>query len=609
MGQRLKTTEKIENNDVDKLDGNKVDELKVTLLERMSAELLDKDLFVSMSADDLSKIISVRDDCFDRKNRLIHHVLARFGEDFRYSFQSFFDDSVFKGKSQSEIEREYLMTKSSFLNEVIYVNKDLAKGINILSEDTDFNPPPFKRKVSYIMGFLDNSSPFIIKDDLKNSLSPKKLTSASIDELTNSKTQKKSIALKTGVSSDKVTFLINSSKYVKYLFQYGSNPKNYSIEQENDKYIIHFDPPIGENSIKLIALNSESVAKEKLLKILQYFAEKNQSCQNFHVVEHILLRTVDQNQANYILLDENEKNELFQSIIVADEASQLNAAKDAIILASYANNYIVLSSNSGDYKVILKNAIGTYLAKSIKAFQTEGEAKKFISSSVDSFQIIKNEKQFSNYIKLDNTKEFLFQVLDEKNEVLVSGLEPESIPENNEKSNYLLSYAKEIDHYEIIEESPDLFIIYLLDDSKRKIGRLAKQFSTLMKSQDYIKNLVDYFKDLAQKGSKDLNLRYNRIGSRTANDFNFRLSIVYPNWTDKFNRNSYFKMFHKVLFDSLPAHLSVSLVGLDFDQMNNFEKLYFDYLGKLKEDSIETRSARSSLSNKIFDLLISDDSH
>ena len=49
-----------------------------------------------------------------------------------------------------------------------------------------------------------------------------------------------------------------------------------------------------------------------------------------------------------------------QSIIVADEASQLNAAKDAIILASYANNYIVLSSNSGDYKVILKNAIGTY---------------------------------------------------------------------------------------------------------------------------------------------------------------------------------------------------------------------------------------------------------
>ena len=608
LGQRIKTTSKIKSNDVEKLDGNKIDELKVTLLERMSAELLDKDLFVSMSADDLSKIISVRDDCFDRKNRLIHHVLARFGEDFRYSFKAYFDDSVFMGKSQREIEREYLMTKSSFLNEVIYANKYLAKGINILSEDANINPPPFKRKVSYIMGFVDNS-PFIVKDDFKNSLSPKKLTSASIDELTNSKTQKKSIVLKSGVSSDKVTFLINSSKYVKYLFQYGSNQKNYSLEQENDKYIIHFNPPTGENSTKLIALNSESAAKEKLLKILQYFAEKNQSCQNFHVVEHILLRPVDQTQANYILLDENKKNELFQSITVVDETSQINAAKDAIILASYVNNYIVLSSNSGDYKVILKNAIGTYLAKSIKAFQTEGEAKKFISSSVDSFQIIKNEKQFSNYIKLDNTNEFLFQLLDEKNEVLISGLEPESIPENNQRSNYLLSYAKEIDHYKVIEESPDLFIIYLLDDSKRKIGRSEKQFSSLIKSQDYIKDLVVYFEDLVQKGSKDLNLRYYRIGSRTANDFNFRLSIVYPNWTAKFNRKSYFKLFRKVLFDSLPAHLSVSLVGLDFDQMHNFEKLYFNYLSKLREDSIETRSERLSMSGKIFDLLITNDSH
>ena len=72
----------------------------------------------------------------------------------------------------------------------------------------------------------------------------------------------------------------------------------------------------------------------------------------------------------------------------------------------------------------------------------------------------------------------MFQVLDE-NEVLVSGLEPESIPENNEKSNYLLSYAKEIDHYEIIEESPDLFIIYLLDDSKREDRPFGKAIFNL----------------------------------------------------------------------------------------------------------------------------------
>ena len=607
VSKDLERESESEKKQLEALDHNTVDDLKNSLHKTMSAELLDQDLYVSMTIDDLSRIVSMHDDAFDRKDRLITHVLARFGEDFRHSFQAFFDDSVFKGKSQSELEGDYLTTKSAFLNEVIHANKYLAKGVNILSKEVTHIQSPFKRKVSYLMGFAQHSSPFIIKDDLKSKLSPKRLTSASINEITNTKTQKKAIALKTGVSSDKVTFLVNSSKYLKYLFQYGSNHKNYSIEQEDDQYIIYFNPPTGETPTKLIALDSESAAKQKRLQVLQYFAEKNQSCQNFHVVEHILLRPVDQTQANYILLDENKEKELFQSIIVIDETSQISAAKDAIILASYANNYTVLSSSVGDYKVMLKNAIGTFLAKSIEVFKTEGSAKKFILSSIDSFQVIKNEKQFSNYIKLDNTKEFLFQVLNEKNDILLSGLEPESISDYNEKSTDLLSNAKELDQYKVIEESPDVFVIYLTDDSGTKMARIEKKLSSKLTSEAYINELVAYFEQLIEKGSKDLNLRYHRLGSRTADDFNFRLSIVYPNWTEKFNRKSYLKLFHKIIFDCLPAHLSVNLVGLDFDQMSSFEKLYFDYLDQLKKDPIETRLQRLSASNKILDLLIAND--
>ena len=599
-----KRASKVEKNSLDELNLNRLDELKILLLEIMSAELLDQDLYVNMTVGDLSRIISMHDNVFDRKDRLITHVLARFGEDFRHSFQAFFDDSAFKGKSQSEIEKDYLRIKSSFLNEVIHANKYLAKGVNILSKQVTHIQSPFKRKVSYLMGFEQHSSPFIIKDDLNSNLSPKILTSASINEITNTKTQKKSLVLKTGVSSEKVTFLVNSSKYLKYLFQYGSNPKNYSIQQEDDQYIIYFNPPTGETPTQLIALDSESAATQKRLQVLQYFAERNQSCQNFHVVEHILLRPVDQTQTNYILFDENKEEELFQSTIVKDETFQMSAAKDAIILGSYANNYTVLSSSAGDYIVMLKNAIGTFLAKSIEVFKTEGLAKKFILSSIDSFQMIKNEKQFSNHIKLDNTKEFLFQVLNEKNDILFSGLEPESISDYTEKSNYLLSNAKELDQYEVIEESPDVFVIYLTDDSGTKIARIEKKLPSKLNSENYINELVAYFEKLIEKGSKDLNLRYYRLGSRTAGDFNFKLSIVHPNWTDKFNRKSYLKLFRKIIFDCLPAHLSVSLVGLDFDQMSVFEKLYFDYLDQLKKDPIESRLERLSASNKIFDLLI-----
>ena len=307
------------------------------------------------------------------------------------------------------------------------------------------------------------------------------------------------------------------------------------------------------------------------------------------------------------MLDENKKNELFQSITVLDETSQMSAAKDAILLASYANNYTVLNSSAGDYKVMLKNAIGTILAKSTKVFDTEGAAKKFILSSVDTFQVIKIEKQFSNYIRLDNKKDFLFQVLNEKNDLLFSSLEPESISDYNEKAKQLLSNAKELDQYEVIEESPDLFIIYLVNGSGIKMARIEKKFSSKLKSEDHINELVAYFEKLIEKGSKNLNFRYHRLGSRTADDFNFRISIVYPNWTEKFNRKSYFKLFRKIIFDCLPAHLSVNLVGLDFDEMSVFEKLYFDYLDRLKKDPFENRSQRLSSSNKILDILIAND--
>ena len=605
--QHSKTESDEEKGDVHELNQNMDDELKTTLHELMSAELLDQELYVSMDIRDLSKIISNHDDAFDRKDRLITHVLARFGEDFRHSFQAFSHNSTFKEKSQNEIEQDYLMTKSAFLNEVINANKYLAKGLNILSERASNIQTPFKRKVSYLMGLLQHSSPFIIKDDLKNKLKAKRLTSAAINETVNTKTQKKSIELNVGVSSDKITFLVNSSKYLRYLFQYGANHKNYSIEQEGAQFIIYFNPPTGEVATKLIALDSESAAKKKYDQVLQYFAEKNESCQNFHVVEHILLRPVDQTKANYTLLDENKKNELFQSITVLDETSQMSAAEDAILLASYANNYTVLNSSAGDYKVMLKNAIGTILAKSTKVFDTEGAAKKFILSSVDTFQLIKIEKQFSNYIRLDNKKDFLFQVLNEKNDILFSSLEPESISDYNEKAKQLLSNAKELGQYEVIEESPDLFIIYLVNGSGIKMARIEKKFSSKLKSEDYINELVAYFEKLIEKGSKNLNFRYHRLGSRTADDFNFRISIVYPNWTEKFNRKSYFKLFRKIIFDCLPAHLSVNLVGLDFDEMSVFEKLYFDYLDRLKKDPFENRSQRLSSSNKILDILIAND--
>ena len=79
---------------------------------------------------------------------------------------------------------------------------------------------------------------------------------------------------------------------------------------------------------------------------------------------------------------------------------------------------------------------------------------------------------------------------------MLSGLEPESISDYTEKSNHLLSNAKELDQYEVIEESPDVFVIYLTDDSGTKIARIEKKLPSKLKSENYINELVSYFEKL-----------------------------------------------------------------------------------------------------------------
>ena len=141
---------------------------------------------------------------------------------------------------------------------------------------------------------------------------------------------------------------------------------------------------------------------------MRFFSEKNLANESFHIVEHILLRPVDQTRCTYTLLDENCEKELLRSSEVLDEMAQAAAAKDAILLAGYKNNYLVVTAKSGLHKVLLKNAVGRILANSLDEFSNEAAAKKFILQAIDSFIMIKNEQDFASYFRLDNKKEFLF---------------------------------------------------------------------------------------------------------------------------------------------------------------------------------------------------------
>ncbi len=602
VNHKVKNTEEI-NSEESKTLSDKQQALKQEIKELMILELKESDQYIPMADRDLNKLMYEGDNAFDRKNRIINHLLTRFGEAYNDNYKELLDKALLIGDSKNKFEHQYLKHKANFLKEIIKFNRCQSLGVDIYSKETNRSSTPLKRKISYLTGLRLDETPRILKASLKDELIGKRLTSANIREEVNPHNLKKSISLDSG-SKNKVTFLVNSSEYFRYLFQYGINEKNYEIKYEGKKYVIYFNPPTGEVATKLLMLDSQQEAKHKLEDILRFFSEKNLANESFHIVEHILLRPVDQTRCTYTLLDENCEKELLRSSEVLDEMAQAAAAKDAILLAGYQNNYLVVTAKSGLHKVLLKNAVGRILANSLDEFSNEAAAKKFILQAIDSFIMIKNEQDFASYFRLDNKKEFLFEILDDQDDVLLRAVEVHSLSDKAINTLKLMIMGRISDNYEITEEGKDLFVIYLNNDSNKRIARSAQKFSSMSNAQDRLDQMINHFETVKDNDANNLKVRFNRVGNRTANSFNHKISIVFPNWTEKFNRKSHLNLFNKIIFDSFPAHLSINLVGLDYYKMEQFETWFFAYLEQLQMDPFESRVDRMELSNKILDILM-----
>ena len=82
------------------------------------------------------------------------------------------------------------------------------------------------------------------------------------------------------------------------------------------------------------------------------------------------------------------------------------------------------------------------------------------------------------------------------------------------------------------------------------------------------------------------------------------MSVVYPDWTARFDNPEFLQILKQTLYYCAPAHLSVRMVGLDFTEMKEFEDRYFEYLKLISNPSLENRDKTSDLSNSILDILM-----
>jgi len=568
------------------------------LAKLIEIELNEKEQDADYTALDLEDLVSGFDNHLERKNRILSHMLARFGERFSMDFHLKTETSL-RNEPPDAAEKRILTLKSTFLKNIVSISRDRAHGIRFGKAGLQ-GRTALEQKVGILLDInVENAA--LNKESIRE-LKTERLTATQIKREKSPGGHIEYISTKGKKNNGKVNFIVNSPHFIKYLFQFGLARSNYQIIEESGGHTVYFIPPTHEDATKLFQTSSLQEGQEKvdaLLQKLQGISEKNEQ---FRIVEHVLLRPQDSSFCNFYL--NNEKGEkVIVSLKIGREDAQMASAIDTLILGGYADNYRVEKTSEKDFRVIIQDAIGVDRAASTELFLTELNAEKFIKSRVRHYQ--KEKGNFNQFIELDNETRFYFQLLDETGDLLFISSLADEVEEHERRIERFLALTLNSENYEVYED--------------RKTHRLRVRIKGipadgLIRSEDYFRseadanrfvvNSIKRFENWKATKSGDSLVKYKRIDGRDAKDFNAVLSVVYPNWTARFNNDEFLQLFRETLINNAPAHLSLQMVGLNFLEMEEFDRLYDGLMTELEDVSFDNRHRIASLSNGILKLVL-----
>jgi hypothetical protein len=578
----------------------KLSGIEDALRKLVSNELNKREQDSEYTLSDLEDLMFEFDDRLDRKNRILSHMLARFGERFSTDFQLKFNSSQREADAE-KADKRLLALKSIFLKNIVSIHQKRACGIRFGQANIG-TKTSLEEKVGILLDINVGKSSEGKKSIQE--LKSERLTATQIKKEKSLGGQIEYVSAKGKKKNDKVNFIVNSPHFIKYLFQFGLSISNYQIIKEKDDYALYFIPPTHEDATKLLETKSYQESQEKLTALLDKLHRISAENEYFRIVEHVLLRPQDSSFCNFFLLDETG-DKVFESLKIGREDIQMSSAIDTLILAGYADNYKVEKTSDKDFRVIIRDSIGHDCASSTKVFLTELSAEKFIKSRVLHYK--KEKGNFNPFIELDNKTRFFFQLMDESDNVLFISSQADEIEKQELRVEKFLDLALISENYEVFEDKKTNLLRLKI---KGMPGDGIIQSESLFRSEADVNRFIVYsikrFQNSQSIKSKNELVKYKRIDGRDAKDFNAVLSVVYPNWTVRFHNEEFLQLFKQTLISAIPAHLSLRMVGLNFAEMEEFDRLYNSLLTELEEVSFDRRNRITNLSIGILKLITDD---
>jgi hypothetical protein len=350
----------------------------------------------------LGKITAEMDPFFERRNRILDHLLARFGETFPDDILKKFEN--LRGlSSKLAVEKEMILAKIRFLEQILPIGYKRGVGFNYLKPSWETkNISGIAQKLSLLLNIKNLEIKSLVKPLLQyaniNRDENLKQNWVNTSLTLENKQQLEVLRLKDGAyENDKLFFYAENSHLIHDLFLHGITNQYYKLVRTGSYpdfiyHLIYKSPHINIETV-IFESQAESHCLDKLNKATERFISLNELCEGFHLIEHILLRPLE--AIIYSLYFYDEKGDIYIKGIVSNNLVKLkNLVEDFPFIALKNENYgIIELVQQTKYQVVLYNDRNEMIGKIQKEFYSTFVAEKEMEIAMQYFKDIVDGKK------------------------------------------------------------------------------------------------------------------------------------------------------------------------------------------------------------------------
>ncbi len=351
---------------------------------------------LQINLDDSSKL---KDDYTDRRNRLLNHLLARFGESIdEGSLKKMRSGNALESAEQIEIS--LIQTKVNLLNEIVTLGKNKAKAFDQKAEkvwDTA-NISGLEMRIALALNFKDFtrrylSAPLLNYFDLsstKNIVGPWEFVTIATEKSTIQAVKLPS----DNYANQAVHFYGVGLKFVRELFELAANEKSisYLISADRSRHFLLMQQRESDYPFVVYEAETAQECLEVKLKIMNQFATLDQESEGFHMIEHLLLRPLEPVSFLFCFRD-LEGEIIIEGMYPGEMKDQKSLGEDLVFYGVEVANYTITElENEPVYQVLIYNPEHEPIAKLVGEFNSKVGAKQVIDSTLTYFEKLRDKE-------------------------------------------------------------------------------------------------------------------------------------------------------------------------------------------------------------------------